>query len=305
MAMDTFVRLLPSFSSADLVYLQGWGEPLLHPEFWEMTHQARAGGARLGFTTGGVLLDRKNRRALLESGVEIVCVSLAGATPRTHDHFRRGNPLEVLDRNLRILKQEKRATGSPYPALHIAFLLMRENLPELPRVVELAERWGASQVVVSHLSLILNLEMEEQSLLARPPQGSRASDLLEDVQRQAQARGITFHVYGLEGQKTQAACRENVLRSCFVSAQGKVSPCVMCNLGLKEGARVTHRFLDDTVPVHTLTFGNVRDRPLEEIWQSEPARMFRKIFRERIWQGNQGSQGLPEPCRHCYKLLES
>ena len=31
MSMETFELLEPSFSSAELVFLQGWGEPLLHP----------------------------------------------------------------------------------------------------------------------------------------------------------------------------------------------------------------------------------------------------------------------------------
>ncbi|MBW1946105.1 MAG: radical SAM/SPASM domain-containing protein, partial [Deltaproteobacteria bacterium] len=31
MEMDTFRRLKGSFGSSNLVFLQGWGEPLLHP----------------------------------------------------------------------------------------------------------------------------------------------------------------------------------------------------------------------------------------------------------------------------------
>ena len=47
MAMETFEALLPAFPAADLVFLQGWGEPLLHPAFWEMAVKARATGAQV------------------------------------------------------------------------------------------------------------------------------------------------------------------------------------------------------------------------------------------------------------------
>jgi MoaA/NifB/PqqE/SkfB family radical SAM enzyme len=32
----------PHFASATLVFLQGWGEPLLHPKFWEMARRTKA-----------------------------------------------------------------------------------------------------------------------------------------------------------------------------------------------------------------------------------------------------------------------
>jgi MoaA/NifB/PqqE/SkfB family radical SAM enzyme len=57
MEMETFARLEPQFASAALVYLQGWGGPLLHPRFWEMARPAKASGARVGFTTNGTRLD--------------------------------------------------------------------------------------------------------------------------------------------------------------------------------------------------------------------------------------------------------
>ena len=74
MAMETFEALLPAFRAADLVFLQGWGEPLLHPGFWEMAGKATATGARVGFTTNGCFLHEKNRWALLNSGVAILGV---------------------------------------------------------------------------------------------------------------------------------------------------------------------------------------------------------------------------------------
>jgi MoaA/NifB/PqqE/SkfB family radical SAM enzyme len=305
MAMETFEALLPAFPAADLVFLQGWGEPLLHPAFWEMAVKAAATGVRVGFTTNGRFLHEKNRRALLNSGVDIVGVTLAGAKPETHDRYRPGSPLVVLDRSLRRLKEEKGRMGSGIPDLHVAYQLFPGNAEELEGAVELARTWGAGQIVVSPLSLVLSPEMERESLHACPSQWAAATDYLREARGRALRAGITFHAYRVTGPEPEVACPENVLRSCFVSVRGDVSPCVMTNLGLDGDDELTHRFQGDDHPLRTVTFGNVREQPLRDIWQSDPARTFREAIRKRIYEGRRGREGLPPSCRHCYKLLQA
>ncbi len=348
MEPETFARLLPSLPAADMVHLQGWGEPLLHPDFWAMARQVAEAGPRVGFTTNGVLLNREHRWALLESPVEVVGVSLAGATPSTHDRFRQGCPFHLLDENLRALKGEREGAGLDGPHLHLVFLLMRGNLHELPEVVELARRWGAHQVVASHLSLILDREMDGQSVLANPEIRTRAREAIREARSRAAGeapprtqsggraraasgeragdpgpfRGamdeegkeegaeisgqeVAFHAYGWDLEGPLPSCPENVLRSCFVSASGQVSPCVMTSGGLARGEEgLSHRFRGTAAPLETLVLGNLREASLEEIWRLAPARDFRRIFRDRIWRGTRGGEGLPGPCRRCYKLFE-
>ena len=48
MPIETFEKLLPAFRRTSLVYLQGWGEPFLHPRFFEMVRIARGCGCRVG-----------------------------------------------------------------------------------------------------------------------------------------------------------------------------------------------------------------------------------------------------------------
>jgi MoaA/NifB/PqqE/SkfB family radical SAM enzyme len=299
---ETFRRIEPAFSSANLVFLQGWGEPMMHPRFWEFVRRARAGGPRVGFTTNGMLLDAVNRRALLESGVEIMGVSLAGATRRTHDRFREGSPLAVIDRHLSLLKEEKRTLGSESPRLHLAYLLLADNLTELPDLLELAEHWGAAQVVVSTLDLVLSPTLVREALGYRPDLWPELEDRLEAGHQMAERAGIRFDAYGFSSYPAEPACTENVLRSCFVSADGRVSPCVMANLGVDEGTGTHHRIEGEEIPIQRLDFGSIQEHSLEEIWRSRKAREFRKIFRERIWEGRRDRKGLPDVCAPCQKL---
>ena len=95
--------------------------------------------------------------------------------------------------------------------------------------------------------------------------------------------GLAFQTYRITEAIPEAACRENVPHSCFVSARGGVSPCVMTNLGLGQEAEETDRFQGEDHPIEPLTFGNVRERPLKEIWRSPPARAFRRAIQQRIY----------------------
>jgi MoaA/NifB/PqqE/SkfB family radical SAM enzyme len=305
MAMETFEALLPAFPMADLVFLQGWGEPLLHPGFWEMAARAAATGAQVGFTTNGRLLHEENRRALLDSGVAILGVTLAGANSETHDRYRPGSPLKALDCSLRRLKKEKQGMGAGQPHLHIAYQLLPGNVAELKEAVSLARAWGASQIVVSPLSLVLAPKLERESLHAQSGLWAVATDCLEEARGRARGEGIALHAYRVTGPEPEAACPENVLRSCFVSVRGDVSPCVMTNLGLERDGEVTHRFQGEDHPLRTVTFGNVQERPLRDIWHSDSARTFRGAIRKRIYEGERGKEGLPPPCRHCYKLFQA
>jgi len=304
MAEETFQRLEPSLSMAELVFLQGWGEPLLHPRFWEYVDRVASLGPRVGFTTNGVLLDEENRRALVESNVEILAVSMAGGTDTTHDHFRAANPLATIDRHLRNLREEKERRGAEFPRVHLAYQLLASNLDELPAVLELARAWGAAEVVVSNLDLVLTPALEKESLVSRPDLQGRMEKRLEEAEVIAAENGIIFQAYRHALSGPRLACTENVLKSCFVSADGDVSPCVMANVGIEEEARACHRFQEKDVAFSNLVLGNVNDRSLEKIWRSKAAKKFRAVFRNRDWTGRRSTDDLPPACRTCNKLYE-
>jgi radical SAM protein with 4Fe4S-binding SPASM domain len=287
MEWSTFERIEPYLASADLVYLQGWGEPLLHPDLWRMVRRVRAAGAATGFTTNGTLLGADSRERLIEYGVNVVAVSLAGATRQTHERFRPDCSFEALDETMLALRDLKRSKCSGAPHVHLAFLLLCSNLEEVPGLIALAQRWGASAIVVSNLNLAESPELLGESVALRRDLWPRATEVLEQTKQLAADHGIELH-YRLPQGSEASACPENVLNSCFVSHRGDVSPCVFTSPGAGD----------------SLVFGNVCDQPLPEIWDSTEASEFRAAFRERLNSGGTGAAGLPAPCRNCSRLLE-
>jgi MoaA/NifB/PqqE/SkfB family radical SAM enzyme len=303
-AEDTFERLAPEFARADLVFLQGWGEPLLHPRLWEMARRVKTAGALVGFTTNGTCLDRANLARLLDTPIDILAVSIAGTTAATSDPWRAGNDFTRLGKSLHELKSMKTERDAEGPRVHIAYMLFASNWRDVEALPALAQNWGVSQVVVNNLSFIGSVALEKESLFERPDLWEPALEALENAKQRAAALGIDFYYYRPDRQKPHAICTENVLRACFVSHRGDVSPCVLTNFSVREGTAPSHFFRGRALPVQRFVFGNLRHRTLSEIWHSARARAFCAVFERRLSRQHGFENELPEPCRHCYKLFE-
>ena len=304
MDMETFARIEPAFPMTDLVFLQGWGEPLLHTQFWEMVQRVKMAGSNVGFTTNGMLLNAANQQHLLENDVDIVGISLAGTSPVMHERFRPDCKFAKLDAALLGLKKLKEEAATNKPKVHLAFMLLHSNWQEIEKLPDLAARWGVSQVVVSNLTWIGSEAMREESLLNHPELWDEITERLEQAKQNATARGIELNFTGPKVDEPRPVCTENIHKACFISYRGDVSPCVFTNLSLAKEKEVHHYFQGKQYRVEPLLFGNVHNKSLIDIWNARKACDFRTAFAERIAMVNPGTSNLPTPCKHCYKLIE-
>jgi MoaA/NifB/PqqE/SkfB family radical SAM enzyme len=134
-----------------------------------------------------------------------------------------------------------------------------------------------------------------------------ALSVLKELKRERGVQTPRVHIAFMPSPRAgppRARCAENVLNACFVSHRGDVSPCVFTSPSVSPGERAVHYFKGRAHEPRQLVFGNVREQTLPAIWNSEIARGFRESFQNRMAMANPGTDHLPEPCRHCYKLLE-
>ena len=113
MALDVFQHLLQSSPDLRYIHLQGEGEPLLHPGFFEMVQMAKAirPAVRISTTTNGSLLARHAER-IVELGLDRVCVSIESADPALFHEIRGGRLEEVIEGARRWWRQRRRARAS-------------------------------------------------------------------------------------------------------------------------------------------------------------------------------------------------
>ncbi|TAL36689.1 MAG: radical SAM/SPASM family putative metalloenzyme maturase [Spirochaetes bacterium] len=148
-----FRALEPAFPRLEGLVLSGIGEPLLHPGLEEFVARAKSlmpSHGRVGFQTNGILLAAERARALMRSGVDRVCVSADSVAPGASCAASGLHPTDAM-KAVEILVDAARREGRGDFQAGIEFVAMRENLMELPRVLEGAARRGIRFALVTQL----------------------------------------------------------------------------------------------------------------------------------------------------------
>ncbi len=291
MPLETFERLLPSLRKTSLAYLQGWGEPFLHPDLPAMIRLAKAAGCTVGTTSNGMLLTGERIRQVMDAGLDILAFSLAGTTPECNDTSRTGTSLARVLEKMDLVRNIKNARQSDTPAVHIAYMLLRSGLGDLDRLPRLMADHGATQAVVSVLDFEPDFARSENVLAPQTSRARRAmADRMTALRKEGAACGVTIHTPCFDLKESdETICSENIGRALFVAADGEVSPCVYTNLPVDDVEYVRQ---GHAAPYRRMTFGNINDQWLPIIWRTNAYAAFR----------NSLATGRPvEICRNCPK----
>ncbi len=163
----TFARViegLRAFSPPPTIFFGGFGEPLAHPNIVRMVAQAKALGGRVELITNGILLTADVSQGLVASGLDMLWISLDGATPESYADVRLGAALPEVLSNLEAFRDAR--GPDPYlalPRIGIEFVVMKRNVGDLPAVIRLGERLGATHFLVSNV-LPYTKEMCQETL---------------------------------------------------------------------------------------------------------------------------------------------
>ncbi len=290
MSLTTFKNLVPVFAKTRLVYLQGWGEPFLNPDFFTMVGLAKEAGCRVGTTTNGMPLDAAAIRRLVASGIDLVTFSLAG-TDEKNDIRRPGTSLKKVLEAVQALHQAKEELGRPGPGINIAYMLLRSGMADLVRLHQLLQGLGVEQVVISTLDFVPRGELAGETLL--PENTQEYEELkggLRELMEVSKRRGIKVHCQLRDPGEKKLLCPENVQCSLFVGADGSVSPCAFANLPV---SRAVYLGRGGECTYQRLILGNLEEHPLPDIWRTQAYANFRRSF----FTGK-----LISICRNCLKM---
>jgi radical SAM protein with 4Fe4S-binding SPASM domain len=154
------------FPHVEEVTLHGWGEGTLHPRFIEILKILNSYPLlRKYFVTNASTLP-KIRQAIFDHHVDVIAVSLDGATVATNDSIRKGGSFERETTELKKLIKEKKNRNLDYPHINIVFAAMQKNIHELPDMVTLARDLGVLEVKIVYLT-VFKEDLLNESLLDR------------------------------------------------------------------------------------------------------------------------------------------
>lgn len=306
-------HIVPHMELFDLVYLQGWGEPMLHPNLWEMLELAQQKGCRTGFTTNGAWFSPEYNERLLDQGINMISVSFAGQSPLVHEALRTNSNFTKLCQNFTSLANLKKNRGVDKPWLELHFLMTSVNLSEFPRLVELAASLGADEMVATNLTYSPNLALDNLHVFSNQP---LAEDMwvIDRARETAKRLNLPLRIYPLQAEPRTLVCDADPLNTIYINHHGEVSACVY--LGLPVMGQVPRYFQGESHPFSPVSFGSVSDGLLGCL-QGEARNKFIAAIKKRrasdtplalfSYMANRAEQEQlplpPLPCQHCYKML--
>ncbi|HXX58235.1 MAG TPA: radical SAM/SPASM family putative metalloenzyme maturase [Thermodesulfovibrionales bacterium] len=192
---ETFYSLEPAFPHLDTLILNGIGEPLLHPHLEAFIAKAKEKlpqTAWVGFQTNGLLLTDERAVSLVDAGLDRICLSLDAASPERFRDIRMGGEIGDMERAFSALQKAKTRRSRHDLRIGMEFVLMRDNLFELPRAVRWAAEQGVSFAIVTQ---VLPYSREASSHAVYDTNTAAAIAIYREWKRKAETEGITIGEY--------------------------------------------------------------------------------------------------------------
>lgn len=262
---DDWLRVLAE--AAELGALQvnfSGGEPLLRPDLEQLVRRAVELDLYTSLITSGVPLDRDRLGGLKALGLNAVQLSLQD--PREAESNRISG-MACHAQKLQVARWIKEL-GFP---LTLNVVLHRENLDQVGEIIATAERLGADRLELANTQYLGWALVNRAALLPSEVELERARGIARaEKARLTGKMELLFVLPDYYSNRPKACMGGWGQRYVLVTPQGQALPCHLAHT------------------LSGLSFENVKDRSLSEIWTHSPG--FR-AFRGEDW--------MPEPCKSC------
>jgi len=155
MAWENFERLMKEIGPHLIaVALWQWGEPLLHPRIADMVALAHELGVMTMISTNGQFEPGSaDVSGLIEAGLDLIIVSVDGASQGAYEKFRRGGSVARAHGFIRELCEGKKRLGRDKPVVNVRIIATSENEREITVARDMAAACGADLFSVKSVSL--------------------------------------------------------------------------------------------------------------------------------------------------------
>jgi len=245
------------------------GEPLARNDLAELIGAARSARLYASLITSGLPLDEKRLEELVRAGLDHLQLSFQGAREESANEFAGAKAHAQKLRVAAWVKQHR-------IGLTLNFVIHRQNLDQLEEMLALTEEIGPGRVEFAHVQYYGWAFANRERLLPTRKQLDRSLEILKIAQERLRGRIRVEYVVPDYYARYPKACMGGWGRKVMlITPRGDVLPC--------HAAQV----------IPGMTFENVRERSLRQIWQESDAfRMFR------------GEDWMPEPCRSCERRAQ-
>ena len=299
LSLEDYRKVLETMpKSVETIFFGGMGEPLFHKDILTMIRLAAETGAEVELLTNGTLLTEPMIHGILDAGLSKLWISIddletdssinAASDSSDPEHSGHNHSGKVLS-NIRTLNRIRQKSTNGI-SLGITFVAMKSNVHQLSKLPFFIAQHLVDEVNVSNISPTDEASQEELlytglvNMYTGPGKGSvlptvrlpffdmnipEAADGIRNLMRKQ-----NFNLYFNDQPvlRKTGYCKFVREGMTFVRADGKVSPCMAL---LHNGYTYMHNIRRK---ITHCSFGNVKEQPLAEIWNSKEYKTFRRKF---------------------------
>lgn len=254
MSMDCFNRLTDSvrqIHTAEEVFFGGMGEPLCHPGINQMISQL-PGDLHISLLTNGTMLSAEHSQQLVDAGLDMLWVSMDGFDQESYESIQLGSRFDLIVKNLKGFNSARKGTGAK---LGITFVVSPDNVEQLNRINMFADEFCVDEINISHMI---------------PGKATEKEKMVEFYNRADIPVG-KMHRFDYKANLTQEnVCPFIEQKAVFVKWNGDIVPCMQL-------LHSCYTYLyDEKRKITGISYGNILNNTLKEIWLNEDYQAFRK-----------------------------
>jgi len=259
MDLTTLKKISEKIPNGTQITLTGWGEPLLYPYIHEAIKLFKQKGCFVELTTNGTLLDGEMLKKLISDGLDSISISvdsfseLSSGDARHQSAFKKDAVINIISSR----GENKKPLIILQPTLHKG----KEN--ELLDLIREGKKIGVDRINIARLDKRFNKNLtslsakEEYELAEKIIALSKELNLRVDFLPFTAFTGIKRMLFIMFGRRLFCKTKPcpKLYDYLYITYLGKITPC--CSLPKYE-------------------VGDLMTQSLEEIWNSENFKKFRK-----------------------------
>ncbi len=240
------------------------GEPLARSDIVELVRAARSAGLYVNLITSGLPLDETKLAALIAAGLDHIQLSFQGAREELANEI---SGTKSHAQKLRVLDSLRRHRV----AVTLNFVIHRRNIDQLEEMLAIAESSCATRIEFANVQYYGWAFANRENLLPTREQLERSIEFMKHAEERLQGKiRVEFVVPDYYARYPKPCMGGWGRKLMLITPSGDALPC--------HAAQV----------IPGLSFENVKDRSLPEIWEHSAA--FQK-FRGEDW--------MQQPCKTC------
>jgi MoaA/NifB/PqqE/SkfB family radical SAM enzyme len=267
LTIDEFCRIIDQLPHVTHALISGIGEPLLDPHIIDRIQYARSKGISTSFFTNATLLTPDKAMELINTeGLVNINVSIDAGNPETYEKIRIGaNFLDVCS-NIESFVKKRSEMGKNKPLLSVWMVAMRENIREIPALIQTLGELGVNNLSLHHI-----YEAEETKGQQISP---KDMEIIQEYKKSAAKQNFVLSFRKLPDENTNKPETRTCIfpwETVYINATGWINPCC-------------YSYHDKST-----YFGNIFDSNFREIWNNKSYVSFRHELKT----------GMPDCCLKC------